>query len=83
MKEIELPLYGIKVTLENLNETEELSGTITSDLHTKQSEDELYNSSMDGIESLILACACSGIDIETPAFLEAIETAVESCANNI
>jgi len=78
MKEIDLPIYGIQVTIDV-----DGSGTITSDLRTTQSEDELYNSAMDGIESLILACACSGIDIETPAFLEAIETAVEGCSNNI
>ena len=79
MKEINLPIYGIVVTVDT-----DGSGTITStDLRTTQSEDELYNSAMDGVESLILACACSGIDIETPAFLEAIETAVEACSNNL
>jgi hypothetical protein len=78
MKEINLPIYGIKVTIDV-----DGSGTITSDLHTNQSEDELYNSAMDGVESLILSCACAGIDIETPEFLEAIETSVEACSNNI
>jgi hypothetical protein len=36
---------------------------------------------LDGIESLILAQACAGIDIESPAYIEAVETAVEKCMN--
>jgi hypothetical protein len=80
MKEINLPIYGIKVTLDS-----DGSGTITSELQVKQDEveNEDFNTAMDGIESLLLACACSGVDITTPAFLEAIETAVESCSNNL
>jgi hypothetical protein len=38
---------------------------------------------IDGIEALILAAACSGINIETPAFIEAIETAVDALANKL
>jgi hypothetical protein len=78
MKEINLPKYGIQVTIDV-----DGSGTITSDLRTNQSEDELFNSAMDGIESLILACACAGIDIEDEQFIEAITTSVEACSNNI
>jgi hypothetical protein len=80
MKIINLPIYGIRVTIDK-----DGCGTITSDLETKEKaiEDKDYNSAMDGIESLLLACACSGVNIETPAFLEAIETAVESCSNNL
>jgi hypothetical protein len=82
MKEINLPKYGIQVTLDADD-----SGTITSDLHVEVGRnlvaDELYNSAMDGIESLILACACAGIDIEDERFIEAITTSVESVANNL
>jgi hypothetical protein len=42
-----------------------------------------YNSAMDGIEALILAHACAGIDIETPAYIQGIETAVQGVASNI
>jgi hypothetical protein len=38
---------------------------------------------IDAIESLILAHACAGIDIESPAYIEGIETAVEACSNNV
>lgn len=39
------------------------------------------NRAYDGIESLILAAACEGIDVECPAFLAAIELAVEAVEN--
>jgi hypothetical protein len=43
---------------------------------------ETFNSRMDGIESLILAAYCAGCDVCSPDFYEAIETAVNACANN-
>ena len=79
MKEFNLPCFGITVKVEND------CGSITStDLKTEHNdeEDELYNAAMDGIESMILAHACAGIDINTPEYIEGIETAVQSCSNN-
>ena len=79
MKEFNLPCFGITVKVENG------SGSITStDLKTKHNdeEDELYNAAIDGIESMILAHACAGIDINSPEYIEGIKTAVESCSNN-
>jgi hypothetical protein len=73
-------------------------GSITSDLkenypiveyalpeEKKEAEIEidLYNSAMDALECLILNHAVAGIDIESPAYIEGIESAVEGCANNI
>ena len=73
-----LPCYGIVVN------ASDGGGSISSDLHEEGVTDATeYNAAMDGIESMILACACAGIDIESPAFIEAIETAVEGCANNL
>ncbi len=42
-----------------------------------------YNGAVDGIMSMILAHAISGIDVETPAYLEGIETALQASAENI
>jgi hypothetical protein len=67
VKEINLPVYGIKIR------TALGGGTITSDIGT----------GFEQIESMILACAIAGIDVETPAFLEAIETALEAAGNHI
>jgi len=41
-----------------------------------------YNKRMDAIESLILAQACAGIDIESSAYLEALKTGIEAISNN-
>jgi len=35
---------------------------------------------MDALESIILSHACAGIDVTTPAYLEGIETACNTCA---
>ena len=82
-KTIELPCYGIKVTL--AEQDGQVSGEIQSDLiesgRIAGKEDIDY--AMDGVESMILSCACSGIDIQSPAFLEAIETSVDACTEKL
>ncbi|CAM3843101.1 hypothetical protein VRRI112168_02830 [Vreelandella rituensis] len=72
---IELHCFGIKIQ----------NNAITSDLHEAHLPDasEAYEAAMDAIESLVLAHHCAGIDVTDPAYLEGIETAVESLANNI
>lgn len=42
----------------------------------------MFNGALDGIESLILSCAVAGIDVESVAFQEALETSLESIGNN-
>lgn len=63
MKNITLPCYGIKVNL-----TGDGGGTISSDL-------EDYGP-FDAVEAMVLGHACAGIDIESNAYVEGIETAV-------
>jgi hypothetical protein len=48
-------------------------------------EDSLneYHFYVNAIESLVLAHACAGIDIESPAYIEGIETAVEAASNKL
>jgi hypothetical protein len=47
------------------------------------SDDQIKgNAVIDAILSLILAHACAGIDIESPAYLEGIETAFDALVNN-
>jgi hypothetical protein len=41
-----------------------------------------YNGAIDGLESLILAQACEGIDITTDAYKRAIISAIEGIDNN-
>ena len=57
-------------------------GRISSNLKSDDENDIEYNSAIDGIESLILACAVSVIDITDSKFVQSIETAVDACSNN-
>jgi len=74
---IKLPCFGIVVQLDGKG-----GGRIDSELHgdVKAAQRDLAGA-LDGIESMILAHACAGIDITTPAYLEGIETAVEKVYN--
>ena len=73
-----LQVFGIRVTVDDFGG----NGEIVSDLR-EDDGDEVYNAAMDGIESMILAHACAGIKICSPAYVEGIETAVQACANNL
>lgn len=64
------------------------NGSITSTLHDNEAVDDLvevehYNAAIDGIESLILAHACAGIDVESEAYKEGIKTALDAISNNL
>lgn len=75
---IRLPVFDILINL--LPDGKE--GAITSSLH-EDGESAEYEAAMDAVESLILAHACAGVDIESPAYLEGIETTINAAANNI
>ncbi len=52
----------------------------------ESNEDHLANAALeaatDTIESFVLACACAGIDIENPRFLEALQTTIDAVGKN-
>jgi hypothetical protein len=58
-------------------------GTIQSDLQETGQDKPTpeYNAAVDGLEALILAHACTGIDLTAPAYVEGIEVAVDAIAN--
>ena len=72
-------LIEIKIALDG-----EGNGEITSDLHMDEDndEDETYNSAIDGLEALVLAQACAGLNVTSQKYAEALETAVDAIANN-
>lgn len=76
MRQIKLPVYDMVIELDNNG-----VGTISSSL--KEPKQNHWNAIVDGIEAMVLACACAGLDVENPEFLEAVETAVEGACNNI
>lgn len=78
LKIIKLPVFGILLNILSNKK----GGGISSDLHEIHASKE-YNTAIDAIESLVLAHACSGIDVTSPAYLEGIETAVEAIVNNV
>ena len=85
--EIRLPCYGITICLDRkLSVKEPGSGTITSDLKQDTNAEDAnyaeYAAAIDGLELLVLAHACAGIDVASPAYVEGIETAVDAIANN-
>ena len=85
VRTIRLPCFGITIRLDRKNTAKTPgAGTIASDLKApgKTAADRQYNAAIDGLESLILAHACAGVDMESPAYVEGIETAVEAIANH-
>ena len=88
-KTIKLPCYGIQIELEGCDES--LSGILTSNLHhevseeteiTYEEEENSIRGAINAVESFILACACAGVDVESLAFVQAIETTVDGIINN-
>ena len=73
--------HRIEITLDD-----EGSGTITSDLKEVLSLDPIsasnYDSAIDGLESLILAQACAGIDVTSKEYIRALESAIDGISNN-
>ena len=81
MSELNLDVYGITLSW-NGNDTR--GASITSSLHEEDvPENALYNAAVDGIESMVLAHFCAGVDVTDPAYLEGIETACQAIANNM
>lgn len=88
--ELSLGVFGITVTLvpvRQADQTIKLGGSIRSDLRDREDEDcdvieeLLFNARIDGLESFILAAACSGVDVCSSDFREAIETTVAAISN--
>jgi hypothetical protein len=85
-KVIRLRCYGIVVTLSPENEEGNRGGVITSEnLHYRFDRMDYvkYECAIDGLEALILGHACAGVDIESPAYIEGIETAAKAIAKLI
>jgi hypothetical protein len=79
MMHYELAIDGITVITVTVNSAG--SGMLTSNLKEGDPVAE-YNSAIDGLEALILAHACAGIDVAYPAYVSGVQTAVQEIANN-
>lgn len=86
-KTINLSCFNIKIRINNG------TGTISSDLHEKLSDGcmdgeeekqvEKYNTCINTLESLVLSHAIAGVDVESFAYLEGVETSVGAILNNL
>jgi hypothetical protein len=88
--EIALECHGIRVILMELdpeNAAMYAGGTIESELYDEPEIGEViiverpFRTAVNVLESFILAAACAGIDIQSPAFIEAIETVADKIGN--
>ena len=81
METINTNCYGISISHDPDNKA---PATIVSSMKEMDThENKAFNSAVDGLEAIILAHHCAGIDITAPAYLEGIETAYEAIGNNI
>lgn len=81
---LRLPCIGITLRLwPPADPRKPASGTITSDLRQDGPEDPLFTAAIDGLEALVLAHACAGVDVASPAYIEGIEMAVEAISNHL
>lgn len=80
MKTINLPVFGITISF---HESDTANASISSAMKEIDTPSNAqFNSACDAIESLILAQFCAGIDVQSPAFLESVETAVDAISKN-
>lgn len=86
-KHITLPCHGIEIKVLDSN-----LGTIVSNLHSNPPRDydasndpfdneSAFEGAIHALESMILACACAGVDVQSPKFIEAINTTVDAIGN--
>ena len=61
----------------------EIGGTISSDLgQTDIGELTAFDHNINGLEALILAHVCCGVNIKDPRYVKGINAAIEAIANN-
>lgn len=53
-------------------------GKITSDLRGDDPNEDTDFSEFDAVESLVLAHACAGIDVSSPAYVEGLNTTINA-----
>ena len=84
---IELPRCGVTITLGKPDPRRPGAylggGIVASDLHDEHyTPSAPYDVAMGVVESFILAAACAGVSVESPAFVEAVETTVDGVINH-
>lgn len=87
---IELPIGGIVIDLgppDPDNPGHFLGGGLASSLKDGEHEGTeahfRYDAMIDGTEHLVLAHAVAGVDVTSPAYIEGLEVAMDTCMNAV
>jgi hypothetical protein len=78
MREIILNSSGYRISIQLAEDGK--SGTILSDMHTGIDSDE-HTAAYNAIESLVLAHACAGVNVQSEAYMAGLSTAIEAIDN--
>jgi len=80
-----LPTLGLEITVKDKGGT--IAGSLAQRMYGNEevwngpSDKELLDEALEAMERLILAHACAGIDVSSPAYLEGVETVLEALGN--
>ncbi len=87
MKRIEIRVGEDCITLQV---DDQGSGTVQSTLHITETDPDFeadyrqdYNSAIDGLESLMLAHACAGVDVQDGRYVAGVGAALDAISNHI
>jgi hypothetical protein len=76
---VRLPRHGVEIVIQ----TGEGAGQLHSNLGRAFAPmDETDRIIVDTMESIVLAHACAGVDVESSAYAEGLETALDAIANH-
>lgn len=84
---IEIPCHGIRIELDEVDPDDGdkfIGGIIYSEFDEKRDKTlnaDPFSVAYDTMDAFILACACAGIDVKSPAFVEAIKTVADKISN--
>lgn len=79
MKELKLNVFGIVIGWDGKDRK---GASISSSMKEDDPACYAFNAAVDGLESMILAHFCAGMDVTEPAYLEGVVTAYEAIGNN-
>jgi hypothetical protein len=84
VKTIKLGVHGIVVELWEID-GDTFNGMISSSLSSPPEPEACipeWDAAMDAVESMVLGHACAGVDVESPAYIEGLETAIDAIMGN-
>ena len=76
MKQINLPIFNISIVIYKDGFGEIVLTDLSNDV-----DDIEMKAALETVESMILAHACSGVNVMSPRYLEGVETAVDRVLN--